>query len=358
MFTYKFMNKKYGLRSLAIDNTAALILSCESFSSEDSDVNAFYKIFKNEIGEDYLAIQADLNRSIDDLLMAQLMGKYPLKSQADLKEEFTRKVKGLINEYEWSDIVKYLYNPRDGDKLCAMLREINIENIDEKNNDDVLKKKKFNYLKTPASSKPLKREIKAIPFVLFKKTVLDYQCKSQMEYLKDVSASFRKNDTDTDGVVNTQEFELFFQDLRKLIFTNTETLRSLKSAADVAKRSLSPTPVVVKYNSSSAANSIPGGAFKGAPLSPEKKPVVIKKRRPATMPLAEVKYEFNDSEKNLLEAVFKLADPFYFGKITFSSAVYAVAKSGALRAAYNPQIPETNANNNSNSLMSLSSSNQ
>jgi hypothetical protein len=182
-----------------------------------------------------------------------------------------------------------------------------------------------------------------------------------MEYLKDVSASFRKNDSDADGIVNTQEFELFFQDLRKQIFTNTETLRSLKSAADVAKRSLSPTPVVVKYNSSSsAANSIPGGAFKGAPLSPEKKPVVIKKRRPATMPLVEVKYEFNDSEKNLLESVFKLADPFHVSKITFSSAVDAVAKSGALRAAYNPQIPETNANNNNNnsSSVSLSSSNQ
>ena len=91
MHVYRMLETKYGLRSLAIENAAILVNSLEKLSSEDNDVAVFYNIFKNRIGEDFVSVQAELSRSIDDLITVQIMEKYPTKSQTDVKTEQTKK---------------------------------------------------------------------------------------------------------------------------------------------------------------------------------------------------------------------------------------------------------------------------
>ena len=54
MHVYKLMEKQYGLRSLAIDNTATLVNSLDILSDEDNDIAVFKCVFGNIIGEDFV----------------------------------------------------------------------------------------------------------------------------------------------------------------------------------------------------------------------------------------------------------------------------------------------------------------
>ena len=60
MHVYKLMEKQYGLRTLAIDNTATLVNSLDILSDEDNDIAVFKCVFGNIIGEDFVAVQTEL----------------------------------------------------------------------------------------------------------------------------------------------------------------------------------------------------------------------------------------------------------------------------------------------------------
>jgi hypothetical protein len=62
IFVYRFLEKKYGLRNLAIESAGTLVLSMEKLYQQENSVAVFRKIFKNEIGEEFLAVQAELSK--------------------------------------------------------------------------------------------------------------------------------------------------------------------------------------------------------------------------------------------------------------------------------------------------------
>ena len=76
MHVYRGLEKKYGLRSLAVDHAAMLLISVRLYADTDTDVELFYKIFRNDVEEEFRLVQNELKKSIKDLLMVQLMNKY------------------------------------------------------------------------------------------------------------------------------------------------------------------------------------------------------------------------------------------------------------------------------------------
>ena len=60
MHVYKMMEKQYGLRALAVENTATLVNSLEILCEEDNDVAVFKSVFGNVVGEDFVAVQTEL----------------------------------------------------------------------------------------------------------------------------------------------------------------------------------------------------------------------------------------------------------------------------------------------------------
>ena len=72
---YKVMEKKYGLRSLAAEHTGMLLTSVKRYSLQDNDILLFMKVFSNEVEEEFRDVQAELRRSITDLLRVQLMAR-------------------------------------------------------------------------------------------------------------------------------------------------------------------------------------------------------------------------------------------------------------------------------------------
>lgn len=62
IFVYRFFEKKYGLRNLAVEAAGTLVSSMEKFYQDDNGIAVFRKIFKNEIGEEFLVVQAELSK--------------------------------------------------------------------------------------------------------------------------------------------------------------------------------------------------------------------------------------------------------------------------------------------------------
>lgn len=96
----------------------------EKYSGEDNFVNVFHKAFRNEVEEDFWLVQKELNRSIKDLAMVQLMGRFPTKDQSTLHAMLEKKLEGILGEDEWNDMVNYLYNNSDATAICLILKRL------------------------------------------------------------------------------------------------------------------------------------------------------------------------------------------------------------------------------------------
>ena len=48
---YNYLNNKYGLKNIVIEWTSSILLGINIYSNEDSDINLFGKIYRNEIDE-------------------------------------------------------------------------------------------------------------------------------------------------------------------------------------------------------------------------------------------------------------------------------------------------------------------
>lgn len=107
MHLYSSLEKKYGLRSIAAEQAGMVLIAIDRFSADDNFCNVFHKIFRNEIEEDFWLVQKELIKSVRDLVMVQLMSRYPTKDQGTLAQMLDQKiVDGVLAEDEWTDMVR------------------------------------------------------------------------------------------------------------------------------------------------------------------------------------------------------------------------------------------------------------
>lgn len=121
-YYYRSLEQKYGLRNLAVEHAGVLLSSVEKYYEEDNAIHVFFKIFKNEVEEDFWIVQHELTKSIRDLLAVQIMGRYPNKDQSSLNTLLDQKMNGVITENEWTDITNYLYSNSDSMALGIILK--------------------------------------------------------------------------------------------------------------------------------------------------------------------------------------------------------------------------------------------
>jgi hypothetical protein len=53
---YRYMEKKYGLRSLAVEHAAMFLAGLKQHSPDNIDILVFFKIFCNEIEEGFVKV--------------------------------------------------------------------------------------------------------------------------------------------------------------------------------------------------------------------------------------------------------------------------------------------------------------
>ena len=236
---YTYLNHKYGLKSLIIEWAAAIINAIKLYSNQDSDINLFGKILRNEQEEDSRFILTKIRNTISELFEFYLKSKSPLKSQIDIKKMLENKKNGILNEEEWKGIIYYIYSEEDAKNLenkmlffinklngksdINLNTNINNNNINTENiinttigNNNINGNNYINTISSVKSKTKLTREEifnlnknkeeLNIPYKDFIRIICNHQIKSREKYLKNFVKLFRKVDNDCDGILSEEEF--------------------------------------------------------------------------------------------------------------------------------------------------------
>ena len=241
---YTYLNQKYGLKNLTIEWASSIINAIKLYSNEDSDINLFGKILRNEQEEESRFFLDDIKKNISEILEYYLKSKSPFKSQKELKNILQNKKEGILYEEEWTGIISFLYNEEDAkilkekisnyitkqnEKIAMSLNEFEQTGIVPTNiiyntintNNNTFSNNNINnigghHLTSMSGGKKLTREDlfnlskmnqgMNILYKDFVRLLCNYQIKTRDKYLKNFIKLFRKFDTDSDGILNESEF--------------------------------------------------------------------------------------------------------------------------------------------------------
>ncbi len=67
-FMYTYLNQKYGLKNIVIEQAAAIINAIKTYLKNDHDVSLFAKILKNQCDEDYRITSEKLKANLQNAL--------------------------------------------------------------------------------------------------------------------------------------------------------------------------------------------------------------------------------------------------------------------------------------------------
>ena len=202
---YNYLNKKYGLKNLVADWAASIINSIKKYSIEDNDVAVFGLILKNEIEEEFRFVQLQLKKTVNELLKVNLRTKFPLKSNANVADMVQERISGYLNEDEWVDIIKFMYNEQDSLEIIDEIYQLRPETSFEIAPKTRISREELNLLKE--KEKSLKNRISYAELV---NSLLDFQMRGHQKYLEKFVKLFKKSDGNNDGIINENE-------LRRLI---------------------------------------------------------------------------------------------------------------------------------------------
>eukprot|EP00755_Sulcionema_specki_P011828 Sspe_Gene.49932::Locus_27330_Transcript_1_1_Confidence_1.000_Length_2324::g.49932::m.49932 len=190
---YSYLNQKYGLKNLIIDWAQAIVNGVRKYSAEDNDVAVFGKILRNEIDEEFRFVQRQLKETVHELLRVYLKGKHPLKGDEEIANMVRKRAAGYVNEEEWVDIVKYMYNAEDSVSIIMKVRE-------------VIKEKNPPRRRTGRRKEIAARESNSILYQDFVKVLLDFQLQGHERFLAKFVKMFKQFDADRNGILNEAEF--------------------------------------------------------------------------------------------------------------------------------------------------------
>ncbi|KAL9655035.1 hypothetical protein ABK040_008818 [Willaertia magna] len=190
---YTFLNQKYGLKPLIYDWATTITHALKKFAKEDNDVNTFGKILRNEIDEEFRLVQKQLKQTVAELLKAFLKGKFSRKLESEISGIIHQKLNGELNEEEWVDIIKYMYNNEDS---IAVIIKVN----------DVIRENQLISGKAKNSSFDAEKGNK-VPYRLFVEVLLDFQLEAHEKFLSRYIKIFREIDSNRDGILTDQEFK-------------------------------------------------------------------------------------------------------------------------------------------------------
>ena len=208
-YTYTYFNQKYGLRSLIVDWTSALINGIKLYSLVDSDILLFGEILKNECDEDFRIILNQTKSKINEMIIEILKKQFKHKSENELVILCSNIKNGYIEKKYWKNIITQLFRSEHSNSLeQVILKQIELS-IEEQANIEEKKLSKFNKFRSRSrqTSKFTKNEIQTkILFTEFQNIILNYQIINHENYLKGFIKTFKEIDHDEDGILNEDEF--------------------------------------------------------------------------------------------------------------------------------------------------------
>ena len=104
-----------------------------------------------------------------------------MKLDEVISDQLREKISGILLEDEWSNIIKYMYNPEDSATLVRQIKDS--EHVGTEGEDQA-----------------------GIEYQTFLKILLDFQLRGHERFLMRFRELFQSVDTDRDGVVDEDQF--------------------------------------------------------------------------------------------------------------------------------------------------------
>ena len=76
-YLYTYLNHKYGLKQLVIEQSRNLIAAIAHYQESDHDVHLFGLVLKHDIEEEFRFKQQAMLKNITDIMKQNIVTKYP-----------------------------------------------------------------------------------------------------------------------------------------------------------------------------------------------------------------------------------------------------------------------------------------
>lgn len=219
---YVYLNTKYGLRNLILENAASILHAVGVYESQDNAVAVFAKILRNEIDEEFRHVQDQLQQTVAELLRVYIRGKHPLKRDDEVNSIVSKKMSGILTEEEWVDVVKYMYNQEDSIAIIMQVQAISSASVgvaaQQQRYEGMMlsphtPRRGAGSRSGPRSAGKFASDAPAssatsfrVRYVDFVAVLLDFQLRGHERFLQKFTSLFRQCDANRDGLLNRDEF--------------------------------------------------------------------------------------------------------------------------------------------------------
>lgn len=124
-YLYTYLNQKYGLKSLVVEQAKAHIHAINSFAESDPEIDLFRKVLMHEINEEFRYAQLSMSQNLNNALKYALRQKFPLKANSEIQrtmnDMFSNKI--LIDHSIQTKLLCELFPHDEVELLLQCLRQ-------------------------------------------------------------------------------------------------------------------------------------------------------------------------------------------------------------------------------------------
>lgn len=230
---YRFLNNKYGLKSITIDMASKIIGAIKNFSKSNSEICMFGMILRNELEENTINIANQIKIILEEALTYFLKNANKYKDLGEINELVEKIKKGFVDEQVWVNIIELIFVK---DKTACETIKKKIYDYIEQLLSKSLKKMNREKNKLTREERELMEEMKSyqrkIKYNDLFNILLEYHLRTRDKYLKNFKDAFKRCDHDNNGILSKEQFYQLIIDLKifennQLLDTNIDTLVGL-----------------------------------------------------------------------------------------------------------------------------------
>ncbi len=213
---YRYLNQKFGLKSLTIEYVSAIINGIKEYSKKDMNIKLFGMFLRNEVEENTLTIVEKIKQVVQETLEYFISQRNQYKSSEQISKISEKMRKSLLDEDIWNAIVNTLFlnDQENGIKVKEKIYEF-IDKVMKKSMDEIGQKLNFEMTREEKDFyDDFKNYQKKIRYEDLLNILIDYHIKVRKNYLKNMRNLFMKNDNNKDGVLTKKEFITYINELK------------------------------------------------------------------------------------------------------------------------------------------------
>lgn len=194
---YTYLNQKYGLKKIIIENATSIINGIKQYSLDNSEICLFGKILRNEIDEESIKIMKELKIVISQVLLQLIKEHNANFNQEKINQYFTLFKADLkpLNK-EMIDVIVYFLFSKDNQSQEALMKKVETETS--------------------------KKENHTLTYSELFHIILNYHIRTRSKYLLNIAMAFRKVDIDSNGIINQDELASLLSQFFNPTMNNTQ----------------------------------------------------------------------------------------------------------------------------------------